>query len=338
MDGTSRGAAGSRAPTGREGRNGHLFQWGAGATHITGGVGSKIMVSKQEQAAVDAVDVSPKDASTVILIRDAAPELPGGGIEVFLLRRVKGMAFAGGMTVFPGGGVDPSDAVADVQWAGPPVEWWAERFSTDPARAKALVCAAVRETFEECGVLLAGGSTDTVVADTSHYAQARIALERRELSFSEFLAREELVLRADLLRPWANWITPIGEGRRYDTRFFVAAAPDGQIADGATSEAEEVTWLSPAAALDAWKGGGSILLPPTWSQLSALQNFDSVAAVLAAEPEIPVILPTLITDEETIRVEFPGQDGYYEAGPHPWSVRGRKRTPPGRAESAERSK
>jgi 8-oxo-dGTP pyrophosphatase MutT (NUDIX family) len=280
------------------------------------------MVSKQEQTPRDSTDVAPKDASTVILIRDAAAGAAASGIEVFLLRRVKGMAFAGGMTVFPGGGVDPSDAEAEVDWAGPSVDWWARRFSTDAARAKALVCAAVRETFEECGVLLAGPSADTVVADTSRYAQARTQLETRELSFSDFLKRENLVLRADLLRPWANWITPVGEGRRYDTRFFVAAAPQGQIADGATSEAEEVQWQSPAAALAHWQGGGSILLPPTWSQLTALSAFGSVADVLAAEPEIPVILPTLITDEEQLRVEFPGQDGYYEAGPHPWASRG----------------
>ncbi|MDF3308066.1 NUDIX domain-containing protein [Rhodococcus sp. T2V] len=280
------------------------------------------MVSKQEQTPRDSTDVAPKDASTVILIRDAAAGAAASGIEVLLLRRVKGMAFAGGMTVFPGGGVDPSDAEAEVDWAGPSVDWWAGRFSTDAARAKALVCAAVRETFEECGVLLAGPSADTVVADTSRYAQARTQLESRELSFSDFLKRENLVLRADLLRPWANWITPVGEGRRYDTRFFVAAAPQGQIADGATSEAEEVQWQSPAAALAHWQGGGSILLPPTWSQLTALSAFGSVADVLAAEPEIPVILPTLITGEEQLRVEFPGQDGYYEAGPHPWASRG----------------
>ncbi|ANS27442.1 hypothetical protein R1CP_13680 [Rhodococcus opacus] len=279
------------------------------------------MVSKQEQAPRGSTDVAPKDASTVILIRDAAADVAASGIEVFLLRRVKGMAFAGGMTVFPGGGVDPSDAEAEVDWAGPSVDWWAGRFSTDAARAKALVCAAVRETFEECGVLLAGPSADTVVADTSRYAQSRTQLEKRELSFSDFLKRENLVLRADLLRPWANWITPVGEGRRYDTRFFVAAAPHGQIADGATSEAEEVQWQSPAAALAHWQGGGSILLPPTWSQLTGLSAFGSVAEVLAAEPEIPVILPTLITDEEQLRVEFPGQDGYYEAGPHPWASR-----------------
>ena len=261
-------------------------------------------------------DVPVKDASTVILLRDGV-----SGPEVFLLRRVVSMEFAGGMTVFPGGGVDPQDASTDVAWAGPPVSWWAERFGVDESRAKALVCAAVRETFEECGVLLAGPTADTVVADTSGYAQARKQLESRELSFSEFIANEGLVLRADLLRPWANWITPAGETRRYDTRFFVAAAPEGQTADGETSEAASVAWQTPEEALTDWRAGKTILLPPTWTQLTSLAQFGSVAEVLAAEPEIPVILPTLYQEDGQLRVRFPGQDPYYEAVIHPWSKR-----------------
>lgn len=268
-------------------------------------------------AAIDNLpEVPPKDASTVILVRDSA-----SGPEVFLLRRVVGMAFAGGMTVFPGGGVDPQDADADVAWSGPPVSWWAERFGVDEGRAKALVCAAVRETFEECGVLLAGPTADTVVADTSGYADARRRLEARELSFSEFLARENLVLRADLLRPWSNWITPVGETRRYDTRFFVAAAPAGQVADGETSEAEEVSWQTPAEAIADWSKGHTMLLPPTWSQLRSIAEFDTVAGVLAAEPEIPVILPKLYEEDGELRVRFPNQEPYYAAGAHPWGKR-----------------
>ncbi|MFC4602355.1 NUDIX hydrolase [Rhodococcus kronopolitis] len=263
-----------------------------------------------------AAEVPAKDASTVILLRDS-----DAGPEVFLQRRVAGMAFAGGMTVFPGGGVDPQDAVAEVAWAGQPVSWWAERFGVDEGKAKALVCAAVRETFEECGVLLAGPTADTVVADTSGYAQARKQLEAREFSFSEFLARENLVLRADLLRPWANWVTPVGEHRRYDTRFFVAAAPAGQIADGATSEAAEADWQTPAAAVADWTRGHTMLLPPTWSQLTAIGEFAAVADVLAAEPEIPVILPTLYQEDGQLRVRFPNQEPYYAAGAHPWGKR-----------------
>ncbi|ATQ28345.1 NUDIX hydrolase [Rhodococcus ruber Chol-4] len=264
-----------------------------------------------------AAAVPLKDASTVILVRDG-----DRGVEVFLLQRVRGMAFAGGMTVFPGGGVDPSDSAAAVAWAGPPVQWWSERFGTSENLAQALVLAAVRETFEECGVLLAGPTPDTVVADTTAFAPARRQLEAREFTFGEFLEREGLVLRADLLRPWSNWITPVGEGRRYDTRFFVAAAPEGQIADGDTSEADAVRWQTPQEAIAHWQEGGSVLLPPTWSQLTALSRFGSVAEILAAEPQITPILPTLITGDEELRVEFPEQDGYYEAGPHPWAARG----------------
>src|SRR5690349_24651184 len=101
----------------------------------------------------------PRLAATVILMR------PGrSGPEVYLLQRQTSMAFAGGMCVFPGGGVDPRDFDSDVAWAGPDAATWAHRLGTDEATAHALVCAAVRETFEESGVLLAGPSADAVVA------------------------------------------------------------------------------------------------------------------------------------------------------------------------------
>ncbi|WP_235916180.1 NUDIX hydrolase [Antrihabitans cavernicola] len=249
-----------------------------------------------------------------MLLRDGT-----AGVEVFLQRRVGGMEFAGGMTVFPGGRVDLTDADSAIEWAGPPVSWWAERFATDDARAVASVCAAVRETFEECGVLLAGPTSDTVVADTSDYREARTQLENHELTFANFLASEKLVLRADLLRPWANWITPVGEKRRYDTRFFAAVVPHGQIADGATSEADTVVWQTPADALAQWKSGGNVLLPPTWTQLTSLSGFATTADVLAAEPEITTILPLMHKVDGTLRIDFPDDEGYYEAGPHPWA-------------------
>ncbi len=257
-----------------------------------------------------------RDASTVILVRDATE-----GIEVFLLERVGGMAFAGGMTVFPGGGVDISDADADLEWTGPDATWWAEQFGVDERKAKASVCAAARETFEECGILLAGPTADSVVTDTSDYADERGALERRELTFAQFLTRHGLVLRADLLRPWSNWITPVGEKRRYDTRFFVAVVPDGQTADGATSEAASVGWRSLSAALADWQRGETILLPPTWSQLAGLTEFASVADVVAARAEITPIQPNLYHVDGELRVEFPGQDAYYAGSAHPWTGR-----------------
>ncbi|WP_156371180.1 NUDIX hydrolase [Nocardia arizonensis] len=254
-----------------------------------------------------------------MLVRDGAD-----GPEVFLQRRVGAMSFAAGMTVFPGGGVDPSDGTADIAWAGPGPRWWAEKFATTEVRAKALVCAAVRETFEECGVLLAGPTADTVVSDTAGYRDARGRMERREMSLAGFLAAEKLVLRADLLRPWANWITPVIEPRRYDTRFFVAILPSGQRADGATSEAAHVQWRTPAAALDRWRAGEDVLLPPTWSQLDALARFGSAAEIFAAEPVIDPIMPVVGGDTVT-GLSFPFDERYFAELPDHTRLKGSAR-------------
>ncbi|MFC4375010.1 NUDIX hydrolase [Nocardia halotolerans] len=263
--------------------------------------------------------VRARDASTVMLVRDGAT-----GIEVFLQRRVSGMAFAAGVTVFPGGGVDAADGVADIAWSGPEPGWWAERFATDEQSAQALVAAAVRETFEECGVLLAGPTADTVVCDSTTYRDARGRLERRELSLAEFLAAEGLVLRADLLRPWSNWITPESEPRRYDTRFFVALLPQGQIADGATSEAANVAWRTPQDALASWRAGEHVLMPPTWSQLDALCGFADTAAVLAAEPAIEPIMPRYSAGTDgTPLSDFPAYDRYFAQLPQQAGFGGR---------------
>ena len=252
-----------------------------------------------------------RDAATVMLLRDGEP-----GLEVFLLRRVLGMAFAGGMTVFPGGGVDDGDAaVAEHGWSGAEPSWWAGRLGADEARATRLVCAAARETFEECGILLAGPQAGEVVRDAHRYHDARAALESRDLDFSGFLDREGLVLGADRLRPWSHWITPVGESRRYDTYFFVAALPEGQTPDGQTSEAEEVLWSTPTAALEHWRAGKSALLPPTWAQLESLEQFGTVAEVMAAEPEITPIQPDIVRDGDRWTVQFDGGDRYLEQMP-----------------------
>lgn len=238
----------------------------------------------------------PRDAATVVLLRDT-----DRGLEVFLQRRVAAMAFAAGMTVFPGGGVDPRDADASVRWTGPEPAQWARWFSGSEAVARALVCAAVRETFEESGVLLAGAA-DGVVADATGYADARRALVSRELSLAAFLDQAELTLRADLLRPWAHWITPVQEKRRYDTRFFVAMLPDGQDADGATTEAESSAWQRPEEALADAEAGRSRLMPPTWHTLRELAEFTSAAEAFAAERTVEAIVPTLIREGNRIRV------------------------------------
>jgi 8-oxo-dGTP pyrophosphatase MutT (NUDIX family) len=232
----------------------------------------------------------PRPAATVILLRDTDE-----GIKVFLMRRHAAMEFVAGVMVFPGGGVDDRDRNADVAWHGPDRSWWAGRFGVDEELAEALVCAAARETFEECGVLFAGSADDPdlLVDDASVYREQRVALENKSLSFGEFLRAENLVLRADLLRPWANWVTPKEERtRRYDTYFFVGALPQGQRADGDNTETDKADWVTPAAALDDFADGRSFLLPPTWTQLDAV-NGRTVAEVLAVERQITAVEPSL---------------------------------------------
>jgi 8-oxo-dGTP pyrophosphatase MutT (NUDIX family) len=235
--------------------------------------------------------VPVRDAATVVLLRDAAD-----GPEVYLLRRVRGMAFAAGMTVFPGGAVDPRDADTAVGWTGPPPSAWTGPFDADEALARALLCAAVRETFEESGVLLAGPSDGEVCGtDGPDWEADRVGLEKRDFSLAELLHRRGLVLRADLLRPWAHWITPPGEGtsRRYDTRFFVAALPAGQSTRDVTSEADFVEWVRPADALAQFRRGERPMMPPTIVTLEDVAAYGSVADVLAAGRSVSRIQPEL---------------------------------------------
>jgi 8-oxo-dGTP pyrophosphatase MutT (NUDIX family) len=238
----------------------------------------------------------PRQAATVLLLRDAVP-LEGGpqALEVYLLRRTKGMPFAGGMSAYPGGGVDPRDGDTDIAWAGPAPGQWAQAFGCDERVARELVCAAVRETFEEAGVLLAGpaegsGGPAGVVPDVSgdDWEEQRQALLTRELSLAELLAGRGLAVRSDLLRPFAHWVTPPVEPRRYDTKFFVAALPVGQEARDVSGEADEASWLTPAAALAEASVGSRPMLPPTIHTLGQLQPFPDVAAALAGSPPEPL--------------------------------------------------
>ncbi|WP_141857380.1 NUDIX hydrolase [Kribbella jejuensis] len=243
----------------------------------------------------------PRPASTVVLVRDAAAP------EVYLLRRQRTMAFAAGMTVFPGGRVDATDSTVADSWSGPSPEWFGERLGCSGAVAAAYVAAAVRETFEESGVLLAGPSPDAVVDDTTgdDWEADRVALETRELGFADFLHRRQLLLRADLLRPWAHWITPEFEPKRYDTAFFVAALPTGQVTRDVTSESDQVTWIRPADAVRAVDAGEMLMLPPTYICCHELSQYADVPAILAAagDREIRTIMPTVRVDGDQAYLE-----------------------------------
>ncbi|NHN56833.1 NUDIX domain-containing protein [Calidifontibacter sp. DB0510] len=246
----------------------------------------------------------PRPASTVMLVRDA--ETPCG-TEVFMLRRVSSMAFAPSMWVFPGGGVDPRDAGAS-DWVGPEPPAWAARMEVPAATAAELVMAAAREVFEETGVLLAGSPT-AVAAPAADWPAAREALVARELSFAEFLAARGLRLRADLLALQDHWITPEFEPRRYDTWFFAAVMPQGQIADDATSETDLAEWVDPERLLAQAEAGEAAMLPPTVTQLRRLVGASSVADFVRHREPVPTIMPVadLRGEDVVLRTENAGE-------------------------------
>jgi 8-oxo-dGTP pyrophosphatase MutT (NUDIX family) len=265
---------------------------------------------------------TPRDAATVMLLRPApgrpaATARAGHGFEVYMLRRKPSMAFAPGAYVFPGGSVDQRDADEQVGWAGPEPEHWGRVFDAPPELARALVCAAVRETFEESGVLLAGPSAGTVAADTTgdDWEADRQALLDRSLSLAELLARRNLILRADLLRPWSRWITPAVERRRFDARFFAAALPAGQRTRDVGGEAAAVQWITPAEALEAGRAGEIQLWLPTAMTLAELAEHPDVDAALRAEREISPLLPEVIVDQEATWLKVPGDREYPLSAP-----------------------
>ena len=281
----------------------------------------------------------PRDAATVILLRQAV-----GGVEAFLLRRTAELEFAPGACVYPGGSVDARDADSGIAWAGPAPADFAALLGVPPDRARALVCAAIRETFEESGVLLAGPAPDGpagagqvsasagqvsagagqvsagaglvsagagLVSDSAALAADRHALLAGSTSFGELLGRRGLVLRADLLTPWARWITPEASPRRFDTWFFAAALPPGQTATAAPEghadpgESESGTWLRPAAALAAAQAGQITLLPPTAVTLGELAAHHDVAGILARRQVITPRLPKVIVEDGQVRLALP---------------------------------
>jgi 8-oxo-dGTP pyrophosphatase MutT (NUDIX family) len=234
-----------------------------------------------------------RDAATVVLLRDGTE-----GIEAWLLTRVVQMAFAAGMTVFPGGRVDPADA--SLPLVGGDVPTLAARFGCDEPTAHALLGAAVRETFEETGVLLS-----VPVADLSG---ARADVERGLVSFGELLRTNDLAIDGNALHPWSRWVTPAGEARRYDTRFFVGALPDAAVAQDVTSESSAAAWVPVLAAIEEAQRGERKMLPPTMATLASLAQFDTVAEVVASSSgrQLDPVRPQVRVGEDgSVAVELP---------------------------------
>ena len=203
-----------------------------------------------------------RTAATVVLLRPAPT-----GFQVYALRRLAAMVF-GGVYAFPGGSVDPSDGSPGAR------PDWPQRLGLSEAPARAVVGAAVREVFEETGVLLADGGDPPDEQD-------RLSLLRGETTLTQVLARRGLRLRDDLLAPWSRWITAEFEPRRFDTYFFVVALPDGQQPRDVSGEADRTTWITPADALAGYADGTLTMLPPTVATLRDLAGYRLIDDVIA---------------------------------------------------------
>lgn len=228
----------------------------------------------------------PRMAATVLLVRPVPAADSDNNFEVYVIRRLASMTF-GGMYAFPGGGVDPSDSKAALDWSGPSAADWGDRLGLAPDAAQAVLCAAAREVFEEAGVLLAGPGPGTIVGDVSgaDWESARQALVERRAGFAELLREQRLTLRADLLLPWSRWVTPEFEPRRFDTYFFVALLPAGQRTRDVSGEADHTMWIRPAEALARADAGEIAMLPPTRVTLAEIAACGGRAGLPAASAE-----------------------------------------------------
>lgn len=273
------------------------------------------MSERVSQQAVPVVAV--RDAATVMLVRDAP------ALQVFMLRRNLNSDFVGGAHVFPGGAVDPDDSHDDL---GPFCVGRSDAEASAVlginAGGLAFWVAAIRECFEEAGVLLARHRGSGTVVDFTEpdvarrFAGYRAAVDHRERRLVDVVDAEELVLDVSNIHYFAHWITPLGAPRRYDTRFFVTAAPEGQHPLHDDRETVESLWIEPDAALERCERGEIDLIFPTIRNLEAISRFERSADLLEAArsiAEVPTVLPRVVADHGGTRIVLPGDPAYDNA-------------------------
>ena len=220
-------------------------------------------------------------AATLMLVRDVAPS-DGPGIEVLLLRRSADAVFLPGAYVFPGGAVDPADErPATAVLSQDLDDIGASRLLGLPTGGLAFWVAALRECFEETGILLARPRGAGRPPAAGRLAELRRSLDSGRLDFTELCGRDDLVLATDAVEYVSHWITPEGSVRRYDTRFFVAEAPAGQVAAHDNRETVATLWIQPSDALARGRSGEIRLATPTVANLTDLARYRSVAEVLS---------------------------------------------------------
>lgn len=266
---------------------------------------------------VDAGSPAAVDAASVLLVRGGAVD---GRLEVLMLERHLDADFVGGALVFPGGKVDATDRALDAaRWVGDNPARWQQRLGTaSPADAQGLLVAAVRETFEEVGVLLAEREDGTPITDedlrTDRFRDARRRLSDRSQvwDWRGWLEDEGLVLDLRRLRLFSWWVTPEGQHRRFDTRFFLARVPPGQTASPDDVESTVVTWTTPADAVADHHRGAAVVVFPTRRNLAQLDVFptpdEAWAAAVADAVDQRRIQPTIVRDVTRVLVQHPDGD------------------------------
>ena len=251
----------------------------------------------------DAAEIKPRPASTVLLLRDGPT-----GLEVLMVTRSVASDFASGALVFPGGRVDAADGEAATLASCGAV-------AGCDARMMAFRAAAVRETFEEAHMLLArANGGDRLLSETEiEQLEARHRANLgRDPQFTDLIAGGEIELATDLLVPFAHWITPVGPPKRFDTQFFLAAAPLDQVAAHDGHEAVDTIWISPERAIAESEAGRVTLVFATRMNLTKLGRSETVAAALhaARADTIVTVCPELVEAPEGKLLRIPAAAGY----------------------------
>lgn len=283
-------------PSHQEHRSGHQL-----VAYVPEGEKAKVDDFLAQQEAGTFTPVQPRFASTVMIVRnapdgecqpryhsDAQPEdriSPANGIEVFMMRRQSSMAFLPDAVVFPGGRVDPADADPALPWEGPTPAQWAQRIGKDEVTTRQIIVAAIREVFEESGILLAGTPDGAILSDLSgdEWLQERKDLADHKQSFASMLIRRGLVLRSDLLCFHSNFITPEYLPKRFDTFFFSALCPEGQDADDKSRESYIADWVEPQWALDMLDKGILTMVPVTIHHVGMIARAQSLNDLMSAD-------------------------------------------------------
>lgn len=214
--------------------------------------------------------------------------------EVFTITRSDRLIFCAGVSAFPGGRIDPADDLPAHLWEGTDLVAWAHRLGVDETTAGMILAGAVRETYEEIGVLLARHADDSPVSPEALAAlpdDARLRIEHGELDVGTLLTEHSLLPDVSGMQALSRWITPPGPPRRYDTFFLATALPAGQTPGVLSFEGAASRWTTAAAALVDFRAGRHRLLAPTWSQFRSLLPADTVSEALVPRGPIPPVMP-----------------------------------------------